>query len=85
MKTPAFCVYREVKETKGENRKSGCCESYPSALQPESAEAAQERCLGCPYASHGFVCWHDDENCIRTEMRKITGNKKEEKNENCAQ
>jgi len=23
------------------------------------------RCVGCPYPSHGFVCWHPDGSCMR--------------------
>ena len=34
-------------------------------------------CEGCPYPSHGFVCWHDEERCLRTEMEKIKERDKE--------
>ena len=31
-----------------------------------------ERCAGCPYPSHGFVCWSAEQDvCIRTEMALI--------------
>ena len=29
------------------------------------------RCKDCPYPAHGFVCWHDEDQCLRTEMEKI--------------
>lgn len=28
-------------------------------------------CEGCPYPSHGFICWHDEEHCLRSEVEKI--------------
>ena len=31
-----------------------------------------ERCGGCPYPNHGFVCWGcDGETCLRTEVAQI--------------
>lgn len=27
-----------------------------------------ERCEGCPYPTHGFICWSQDGECIRTRM-----------------
>ncbi len=31
-----------------------------------------ERCVGCPYPGHGFVCWgYDGETCLRTEAARI--------------
>lgn len=38
-----------------------------------------DRCEGCPYPAHGFVCWGPDESCLRSEMEKIYTQKKEEK------
>ena len=29
------------------------------------------RCAGCPYSGHGFICWHTDGKCLRTEMARI--------------
>jgi len=40
-----------------------------------------ERCADCPYFGHGFVCWHDEENCLRTDMGKITEKEKRIRNE----
>ena len=31
-----------------------------------------ERCAGCPYPGHGFVCWNQGgEQCLRTEVARI--------------
>ena len=31
-----------------------------------------ERCEGCPYPGHGFVCWNrSGEKCLRTEVERI--------------
>ena len=28
-------------------------------------------CAGCPFPSHGFVCWSTDGSCLRTYMKKL--------------
>ncbi len=30
-----------------------------------------EQCDGCNYPAHGFICWHGDGKCLRTEMREV--------------
>ena len=30
-----------------------------------------DRCEGCPYPAHGFICWGPDGGCLRSEMEKI--------------
>ncbi len=30
-----------------------------------------DRCEGCPYPAHGFICWGPDKGCLRSEMQKI--------------
>ncbi len=30
-----------------------------------------DRCEGCPYPGHGFICWGPDGGCLRSEMEKI--------------
>lgn len=30
-------------------------------------------CKDCPHAGHGFICWHRDGTCLRTDMNKING------------
>ena len=34
------------------------------------------RCEGCPYKSHGFVCWNGDGSCMKTWMAKNRKKKK---------
>ena len=36
-----------------------------------------DRCVGCPYPGHGFICWGQDGECMRTIMDRKT--EKEEK------
>lgn len=37
---------------------------------PPGLSGPGDRCVGCPYPAHGFVCWGED-NCLRTEMARI--------------
>ena len=30
-----------------------------------------EQCEGCNYPAHGFICWHGNGKCLRTEMREV--------------
>ena len=30
-----------------------------------------DRCVGCPYPRHGYICWHSDGSCLRTNMERI--------------
>ena len=30
-----------------------------------------ERCQGCPYHGHGFLCWSEDGECLRDAVRRI--------------
>ena len=43
--------------------------------RPEPLEKAVctdgESCNGCPYPSHGFVCWSSSDNCIRKEVERM--------------
>ncbi len=34
-----------------------------------------DRCEGCPYPGHGFICWGPDKGCLRSEMQKICARK----------
>lgn len=39
---------------------------------PEPVCGPFERCAGCPYPGHGFMCWGaEEEKCLRTEMAQI--------------
>lgn len=38
---------------------------------PEPVRGPFGWCAGCPYSGHGFICWHTDGKCLRTEMARI--------------
>lgn len=35
-----------------------------------------ERCRGCPYPTHGIVCWHRGGGCLRTDMEEVERRRK---------
>ena len=37
-----------------------------------------DRCEGCPYPRHGFICWHSDGTCMRTDDEKRNKRRQEE-------
>lgn len=41
---------------------------------PEAAVCTLfDRCKDCPYPRHGFICWRNEDSCLRTTMNKING------------
>ena len=38
--------------------------------EPETC-CKYEQCDGCNYPAHGFICWHGDGKCLRTEKREV--------------
>ena len=55
-----------------------CEPHYGPPIAPERAEAhISEWCEGCPYPSHGFVCWSQDGDCLRKRVSRINYRKKE--------
>lgn len=48
---------------------SECLTTIPHE-PPEPLCGPFERCAGCPYPGHGFVCG-DEEQCMRTEVARI--------------
>lgn len=50
---------------------------YAPDPEPKPVCRQFERCEGCPYPSHGFLCWGGESDCLRTRMEKIQ--KKESK------
>ena len=41
---------------------------------PEAAVCTLfDRCKDCPYPGHGFICWKNEDSCLRTTMNKING------------
>ena len=46
----------------------------PDAGLPDNEQVTchkYEQCNGCNYPAHGFICWHSDGKCLRTEMREV--------------
>lgn len=39
--------------------------------QPKAICRQFSHCEGCPYPAHGFLCWRDETECLRTRMQKI--------------
>lgn len=49
--------------------------NLPDSGMPHSEQIKcriYERCKGCPYPAHGFICRHSDGKCLRTEMEEAT-------------
>lgn len=48
-------------------------EDVPRPEAKENPPVCRERpyCLNCPYPAHGFVCWGEDENCMRKNLHQI--------------
>ena len=47
--------------------------NLPDAGRPDNETVAcheYRQCEGCNYPAHGFICWHGDGKCLRTEMRE---------------
>ena len=58
------------------NRKFACydSESLTSTGRPEPPPrlvGSFKSCGDCPYASHGFICYSREGDCLRTDMQKI--------------
>ena len=30
-----------------------------------------ERCIGCPFPATGFICWGNDDDCMKTRIEKF--------------
>lgn len=43
----------------------------PAGPLPDPVCTHLDLCQDCPYPSHGFICWSDKEECLRTRMREI--------------
>ena len=39
------------------------------------------RCEGCPYPTHGFLCWGSEDDCMRTRMKKLNGEEAEDEDQ----
>lgn len=57
-------------------------ETLPSTGRPEPVRRPQgpfASCGACPYASHGFVCYTREGDCMRTDLRRLKEKRKPEK------
>ncbi len=60
-------------------RRNGKPQSYDSEYlqtlprsSPQPLAGPFEQCAGCPYPSHGFLCWDKKGTCLRDQMKKIS-------------
>ena len=73
------------------NRKSALGHWYAPVFAPECSRDPPEphectlfeRCKDCPYPSHGFICWQNENTCLRTRMSKINGLEENEDDTPC--
>lgn len=42
-----------------------------------------ERCVGCPFPATGFICWGNDDDCMKTRIEKFTQEKQNWKRRFC--
>lgn len=49
---------------------------YAPTPPPKPVCRRSARCDGCPYPSHGFLCWGTGEDCMRTRVEEINNRKK---------
>ncbi len=79
MRTPAlFCFQRKRGGNDNESRKLGCNPAPNEArIRYEKHECNRNAlCRDCAYAGDGFVCWHDTNHCLRTDMMRIQNRRK---------
>lgn len=61
-------------------RKPRAAPNQAMKIPPDPICTKYERCKGCPYPMHGFVCWGSEEgDCLRTRMRRCSEKKLSDK------
>ena len=45
--------------------------NYARVPEPKTMCSLFDRCEGCPYPSHGFICWSGNGQCMREIMKKL--------------
>ena len=71
-KVPAFLHSKGGIEVKNYEIKQAF-KNLPDAGLPDNDTVMcreYEQCEGGNYPAHGFICWHGDGKCLRTEMRE---------------
>lgn len=45
----------------------------PGSKEPEKRPVctAHPHCKGCPYPAHGFVCWDNEDHCMKKDLHRI--------------
>ena len=51
--------------------------SFPCVEEPIVCKKS-DRCKGCPFPGHGFLCWGKDDECMRTRLAEIENRRKSE-------
>ena len=67
-----FCILRGIELKNYEIKQA--FKNLPDAGLPGDEPVTcckYEQCDGCNYPAHGFICWHGDGKCLRTEMREV--------------
>ena len=64
------------------NKKYACydSDSLPSEGKSESIQRLYgpfASCGDCPYASHGFLCYSAEGDCMKTDMQRLNNRRKE--------
>lgn len=66
----------------GEFIKISNCVNYTSSPPPEPFCCHEtDHCEGCRYQATGFICWHADGTCMRTDAAMIHERKRKEHEE----
>lgn len=57
----------------GTERRNSClfAPTQPLSEQERPICRHSARCKDCPHAGHGFICWHGDDSCLRTDIEEI--------------
>ena len=51
---------------------------HPPQREQRPVSRRSDRCEGCPYPGHGFVCWSENGDCMRSRIAKINRIEKED-------
>lgn len=56
----------------------GRAPEHPAEAPPRPVCRQSPRCEGCPYPAHGFLCWGEGGECLRTRMEDIREGEKKD-------
>lgn len=73
-------MFARLSRKTGEFIKISNCVNYTSPPPPEPFCCHEtDHCEGCRYPSTGFICWHADGTCMRTDAEKIRERQRKER------